>query len=110
MSEKETIHSTKPLTEHLSNLNFLLGMISIIIFVVSLFFENAPIQGNSNSPFFIDRILVSTICMVGTIISSITITTISIMEQKNFMRYHFRAIIGFFLALLPIILTALAGK
>ena len=110
MSEKEIIHSHKPLTEHLSNLNFVLGMISIVIFVVSLFFESTPTQGQSTGTFFIDKILVSTLCMVGTIISSIIIVTISFMNHNNFMRYHYRAIIGFVLALLPIILTALAGK
>ena len=110
MSEKEIIHSKKPLTEHLSNLNFVLGMLSIVVFVVSLFFESTPIQGQSSGSFFIDKIIVSTLCMVGTIISSIAIAVLVYVNHNNFMRYHYRAIIGFFLALLPIILSAIAGK
>ena len=110
MSEKVIIHSNKPLTEHLSNLNFVLGMFSIAVFVISLFFESTPIQGQASGAFFLDRILIATLCMIGTIISSIIISVLFFMNKQNFMRYHYRAIIGFALALLPIILTALAGK
>lgn len=107
--KKETIHSKKPLTEILSNVNFVLGMISIIVFVLALFFKSTPIHGQAGS-FFLDEILISTLCLIGNIISTVAIVTISIMEQKNFMRYHYRAIFGFFLAFLPILLTMLAGK
>ena len=109
MSEKAAIHSKKPLTEILSNVNFILGMISIIVFVLALFFKSTPIHGQSGS-FFLDEILVSTLCLVGNVISTVIIVVVSIMNQKNFMRYHFRAIFGFFLALLPILITLIAGK
>lgn len=103
------IHSQKPLTEHLSNLNFILGLISVLVFVLSLFFKSTPAHGQAGG-FFLDEILITTLCMIGNIISSVIIVTVSIVYRKNFMHYHYRAIFGFFLAILPIILTAIAGK
>ena len=103
------IHSRKPLSEYLSNLNFVLGMVSIIAFVLSLFLNSTPVQGQTGG-FSINYILISTICLVGNIISSVALVAIAFMYQKNFVHYHYRAIFGFFLALLPIVLTAIAGK
>ena len=99
----EIIHSNKPLTEHLSNLNLVLGVFSTLTFVLSLLFKQT-------GGFFLDEILITTVGIVGNIISSVIIVVISIIYNKNFMHYHFRAIFGFLLAILPIILTVITGK
>ena len=109
MSENEAIHSKKSITEHLSNLSFILGIISILVFVLSLFFKSTPVNGQAGS-FFLDEVFITTICMIGNIASSVAIVIISLVYQKNFMRYHLRAVFGFFLAIIPIVLTAIAGK
>ena len=97
MQDNGAIHSHKPLTEYLSDLNIILGIISVLVFILSLIFK-------------IDHILIAILCLVVNIISIVIIVVVSLVYNKNIMHYHIRAFLGFFLALIPFIAAILTGK
>ena len=98
MQNNEAIHSDKTLIDYLSSLNIILGVISVLTFVLPFFLKDL---------FKLHDTLILMCCMILSTISTVIIVVVSVIYNKNITSHHYRAFFGFLLTLITFIVAIL---